>query len=292
MMPIPRESPAPIPPPAYHRAQARGKGALHIDARALVRCLHLLAICRLAVRLAHRRCSPPLPAGPGGAPRTSSEASLLLVALLRTLWRLSYQDMHDWLKAWPALALACGLPLNQQGCPHIPSPSQQCKRLRPCPGSPSTTALARLSRPYPALSGLRLTAVVPALSCQCPRCPLCPASLAVGCSPVSPSPSHYPSGCGLLGSATDPLDPCCPGRGSRRPLESQTAEEPFLPPSHLDGSGVRQTHLYRALLWPCFPLFSLAASSALWLVSSRYPRCSDVHCLHRRRAGCSSSWTS
>jgi hypothetical protein len=43
--------------------------------------------------------------------------------------RLSSQDMHDWLKAWPALALACGLPLNRGGCPRIPSPSQQCKRL-------------------------------------------------------------------------------------------------------------------------------------------------------------------
>ena len=65
--------------------------------------------------------------GPGGAPRTYSEESLLLLALLRTLWRLSYQDMHDWLEAWPALALACGLPLSQDGRPRIPSPSQQCK---------------------------------------------------------------------------------------------------------------------------------------------------------------------
>src|SRR5947209_13759334 len=130
MMPTVLAEQAPVPPPAYYRAQARLGPALHLDALTLVRTLHLLALCRLAVRLAHRRCSPPLPAGPGGAPRTYSEASLLLVALLRTLWRLSYQDMHDWLKAWPALALACGLPLNQQGCPHIPSPSQQCKRLR------------------------------------------------------------------------------------------------------------------------------------------------------------------
>jgi hypothetical protein len=84
MMPICVESQAPIPPPAYSRAQARSKDALHIDALTLVRTLHLLAVCRLAVRLAHYRCPPPLPAGPGGAPRTYSEASLLLIALLRT----------------------------------------------------------------------------------------------------------------------------------------------------------------------------------------------------------------
>jgi len=70
MMPIPPESQAPIPPPAYHRAQASSKDALHINALTLVRCLHLLAICRLAVSLAHRLCSPPLPAGSGAAPRS------------------------------------------------------------------------------------------------------------------------------------------------------------------------------------------------------------------------------
>ncbi len=43
--------------------------------------------------------------------------------------------MHDWLKSWPALALACGLPLDKQGRPRIPSPSQQCKR-RHAAGAP------------------------------------------------------------------------------------------------------------------------------------------------------------
>ena len=92
--------------------------------------LHLLDLCRHAVRLAHRRCPPPLPKGPGGAPRTYAEESLLLIALLRILWRLSYQDMHDWLAAWPALALACSLPCRPDAQPRVPSPSQQCKRAR------------------------------------------------------------------------------------------------------------------------------------------------------------------
>src|SRR5438874_13685393 len=99
MMPTVVSEQAPVPPPAYHRAQARLGPALHIDALTLVRTLHLLALCRLAVRLAQRRCPPPLPAGPGEAPRTYRELSLLLLALLRTLWRLSYQDMPDWLVA-------------------------------------------------------------------------------------------------------------------------------------------------------------------------------------------------
>ena len=119
MMPTLGNSAAPVPPPAYHRAQARLGPALHIDALTLVNTLHLLTLCRLAVRLAHRRCPPPLP-GPGGAPRTYSEESRLFIALLRTLWRLSYQDMRDWLRDWPALALACDIPLGKDGSPSTP----------------------------------------------------------------------------------------------------------------------------------------------------------------------------
>src|SRR5947209_18980099 len=126
---------APVPPPAYHRAQARLGPALSIDALRLVRRLHLLALWHLAVQLAHRRCPPPLPAGPGGAPCTYREESLLLIALLRTLWRLSYQDMHDWLVAWPALALACGLPLAKNGLPRVPSPSRASETGTSCWGS-------------------------------------------------------------------------------------------------------------------------------------------------------------
>src|SRR6266704_6675932 len=122
MLPIVKEQ-APVPPPSFQRGQARLSLALHIDALTLVSTLHLLTPCRLAVRLAHRRCPPPLPGGPGGSPRTYSEESLLLIALLRTLWRLSYEDMRDWLRSWPALALACGLPLGKDGQLRIPCPS-------------------------------------------------------------------------------------------------------------------------------------------------------------------------
>src|SRR5436190_5728510 len=128
MMPLAVKEQAAVPPPSFQRAQARQRRALRIDALTLVTTLHLLALCRLAVRLAHRRCPPPLPAGKGGRPRTYSEESLLLISLLRTLWRLSYQDMHDWLGSWPALSLACGFPLDKEGKPLIVSPSQHCKR--------------------------------------------------------------------------------------------------------------------------------------------------------------------
>ena len=128
---------APVPPPSYHRTMAT---ALHLDALTLVTRLQLLALCQLAVQLARRQCPPPLPAGPGGAPRIYSEESLLLLALLRTLWRLSYQEAHDWLCAWPALARACELPQGGEGRPRVPSKAQQSKRLRAA-GAPESEML-------------------------------------------------------------------------------------------------------------------------------------------------------
>jgi hypothetical protein len=114
------EAQAPVPPPAYHRAQTRLGPALHIDALTLVTNLHLLTLCRLAVQFAHWRCPPPLSASQGGRPRLYAEDSLLLLTLLRTLWHLSFQDLHDWLISWPALALACGLPRDGRGHPCVP----------------------------------------------------------------------------------------------------------------------------------------------------------------------------
>ncbi len=93
MMPSTCNEQAPVPSPSYHRrevqAQAQRARALHINALTLIQTLHLLALCRLAVQLAHRRCPPPLPKGPGGAPRTYREESRLMIAFLKTLWRLS-----------------------------------------------------------------------------------------------------------------------------------------------------------------------------------------------------------
>src|SRR5438093_7296280 len=113
MMPTICNEQAPVPPPSYHRreiqAQAQRARALHNNALSLIETLHLLALCRLAVQMAHRRCPPPLPKGTGGRPRTYREEWVLLIGLLKTRWRLSYQDMHDGLSRLRALDRACVL---------------------------------------------------------------------------------------------------------------------------------------------------------------------------------------
>jgi hypothetical protein len=54
-------------------------------------------------------------------------------------------DTRDWLRSWPALALACGLPLGKDGRPRIPCPSQQWKRGHQV-GAPLPEALFVRSR--------------------------------------------------------------------------------------------------------------------------------------------------
>jgi hypothetical protein len=79
----------PVPPPAYRRARLKSRPTWHLDALTLVTRLHLLSLCRMAVHVGQQRCPPPLPVGPGSRPRRHCDESLLLLALLRTLWRLS-----------------------------------------------------------------------------------------------------------------------------------------------------------------------------------------------------------
>jgi hypothetical protein len=61
MVPVRRVDIEPVPPPAHHRARRNVEPAPHLDALRLVRRLHLLAFCRVAVRLAYWHCPPPLP---------------------------------------------------------------------------------------------------------------------------------------------------------------------------------------------------------------------------------------
>jgi len=92
-----------------------------MHALTLVRRLELLALCGVAVHLAHEQCPPPLPAGPGGALRVYREESLLLLALLRTLWRLSYHG--------PGVAAALVLrlpPVHQQVLALLGPPYEAC----------------------------------------------------------------------------------------------------------------------------------------------------------------------
>src|SRR5260221_11962952 len=120
MLPAFCDAQAPVPPPAYHRAQVGGRPALHIDALTLVRRLHLLTLCRLAVCYAHWRCPPPLPAGPGGRPPGYAGESLRLRVPPPVAVDPSSQGVDAlWLPRAP-LALAVALLLARDGRPSLP----------------------------------------------------------------------------------------------------------------------------------------------------------------------------
>lgn len=71
MVPAEISDQAPVPRPAYHRSLAQGQ---HLDALILVRRLHPLALCAVAVRLAQRQCPHPCRQGLA-EPRASTARS-------------------------------------------------------------------------------------------------------------------------------------------------------------------------------------------------------------------------
>lgn len=112
----------PVPPPRHGRSQLY----LGLNALQLVQMLGLLPLVGWAVttgalsrpRLCARATRP-------GRPLTYADASVLLLALLARIWHLSYPDVCLWLKQWPALAWACGLPQGQ-----VIHPAHLSRRVR------------------------------------------------------------------------------------------------------------------------------------------------------------------
>ena len=130
-MPTLSSNQAPVPPPAYHRAQDKAGSALASGCAHAQYRLASAPLCRLTVRSPDRR----LPAArqpvrvDGHAAIGRSRSCCWRCCAAR---RLSYQDLHDWLVTWPALAWACGLPADATagpGCPAPPSNAAGRRRL-------------------------------------------------------------------------------------------------------------------------------------------------------------------
>src|SRR5260370_32579654 len=142
---------APVPPPSYHRvrvqAQVWSARALHINAVTLIETLHLLALCHLAIELAHRRWPPPLPKGAGGRPRSYREESFLLIALLKTLWRLSRPgtSMTGWRVGppWPWPVACRSGPMARPASPALPHCLTEGLRQERLPLSPPSSPPSR-----------------------------------------------------------------------------------------------------------------------------------------------------
>lgn len=98
-----------VPPPRRSRA----KRYLSLNAVQVIELLGLLplAVSVVAFGLLSRRL--PKRTARLGRPKTYSDASILLLALIGRIWKLSYPELCLWLVKWPALATACGLPAHR-----------------------------------------------------------------------------------------------------------------------------------------------------------------------------------
>jgi len=98
------------PAPPFDNPPLSGKptGKLGLTPVQMLTAIHAWAVAEWSLAVARRLGPPRLPRGPGGRPARYAEASILLMALVQTLWRTSYEQVVDWVATQPELAQALG----------------------------------------------------------------------------------------------------------------------------------------------------------------------------------------
>jgi hypothetical protein len=98
----------PVPLPDLSPIADKPRGKLRLSPEQLLAVIHAHALAEWALWLAQRIQKPRLPRGPGGRPTTYSDSVILLMAIVQTTWRKSYEQMVDWVATNEGLALALG----------------------------------------------------------------------------------------------------------------------------------------------------------------------------------------
>ena len=83
-------------------------GKLKLTPEALLASIHGPALAEWALDEAKRFQQPRQPKGPGGRPNRYRDSSILLMALVQTIWRQSYEAITDQVATRPSLAQALG----------------------------------------------------------------------------------------------------------------------------------------------------------------------------------------
>jgi len=84
------------------------KGKLKLTPEALLSAIHGQALAEWAIHAAQRLQRPRLAKGPGGRPARYADRSILLLAVVQTLWRKPYEAVIDLVATRPSLAEALG----------------------------------------------------------------------------------------------------------------------------------------------------------------------------------------
>ena len=97
---VPTLDVAPIP--------GKPRGKLRLSPAQLLAVIHGPELAAWALQVSRRIQKLQLPRGPGGRPPAYSDGTVLLMALVQTAWRRSYEQIVDWVATDESLALALG----------------------------------------------------------------------------------------------------------------------------------------------------------------------------------------
>ena len=97
---VPEVDVAPLP--------GKQTGKLRLSPEQLLAVIHALALAEWALALARRLRPPALPIGPGGKPQQYRDSSVLLMALVQSVWRKSYEQIVDYVATHETLSIALG----------------------------------------------------------------------------------------------------------------------------------------------------------------------------------------
>jgi hypothetical protein len=84
------------------------KGKLRLSPEQLLGAIHAVGLAEWALQLARRWRPLALARGAGGRPQQYRDSSVLLMAVVQTVWRRSYEQIVDWVATDASLALALG----------------------------------------------------------------------------------------------------------------------------------------------------------------------------------------
>jgi hypothetical protein len=83
-------------------------GKLKLGPEQLLNVIHAQALALWALTISLRFTRPRLKRGPGGPHPIYADSSILLMAVVQTVWRKSYEQIIDHVKSNPSLAQALG----------------------------------------------------------------------------------------------------------------------------------------------------------------------------------------
>lgn len=86
------------------------QGKLRLGPVELLSVIHGPELAVWALQVSRRIRRPQLPRGPGGRPPIYSDETVLLMAVVQTAWRKSYEQIVDWVAIDTTLAQALGFP--------------------------------------------------------------------------------------------------------------------------------------------------------------------------------------